>query len=52
MAVEVNVLRAGLPTALDELNRYAIYGATLAAYTLANIIGLVHSGEQIGRRCP
>lgn len=52
VAFEVTALITALPTASDELSGDALYGATLAAYTLANIIGLVATGEQIDRRGP
>lgn len=52
IAFEVTALITALPTASDELNGDSLYGATLAAYTLANIIGLVACGEQIDQRGP
>ncbi len=52
VAFETTALLTALPTVSDELNGDALYGATLAAYMLANIVGLVAVGEQVDRRGP
>lgn len=52
VAFETTALLTALPTVSDELNGDALYGATLAAYMLANIVGLVTVGEQVDRHGP
>ena len=52
IAFETTSLLTALPTIADELHGDYLYGATLAAYMLADIIGLVTAGEQADRRGP
>ena len=52
VAFETTALLTALPTVSDDLNGDALYGATLAAYMLANIVGLIAVGEQVDRRGP
>jgi MFS family permease len=52
VAFETTALLTVLPTVSDELGGDALYGATLAAYMLANIVGLVTVGEHVDRRGP
>ncbi len=52
VAFETTALLTVLPTVSDELGGDALYGATLAAYMLANIIGLVSVGEHVDRHGP
>lgn len=52
VAFETTALLTALPTVSDELRGDSLYGATLAAYMLANIIGLVAVGEHVDRRGP
>lgn len=52
IAFETTSLLTALPTIAEELSGDYLYGATLAAYMLADIIGLVISGEQADRRGP
>jgi MFS family permease len=52
VAFEVTSVLTALPTISDELDGDSLYGATLAAYMLANLVGLVASGEQADRHGP
>ena len=52
IAFETTSLLTALPTIAEDLGGDYLYGATLAAYMLADIIGLVISGEQADRRGP
>lgn len=52
IAFEVTAVITALPTVADELGGDSLYGATLAAYTLANIVSLVAVGGLIDRRGP
>lgn len=52
IAFEVTAVITALPTVSDELGGDSLYGATLAAYTLANIVSLVTVGGLIDRRGP
>ncbi|MEY3680290.1 MAG: hypothetical protein RL547_902, partial [Actinomycetota bacterium] len=52
VAFETTALLTALPTVSDELRGDSLYGATLAAYMLANIIGLVVVGEHVDRHGP
>jgi MFS family permease len=52
VAFETTALLTALPTVSEELNGDTLYGATLAAYMLANIVGLIVVGEQVDRRGP
>lgn len=52
IAFEVTAVITALPTVSDELGGDSLYGATLAAYTLANIVSLVAVGNLIDSRGP
>jgi len=52
IAFEVTAVITALPTISDELGGDSLYGATLAAYTLANIVSLVAVGGLIDSRGP
>jgi MFS family permease len=52
VAFETTALLTALPTISDELDGDWLYGATLAAYMLADIVGLVVAGSLIDRRGP
>ncbi|MBU3688778.1 MAG: hypothetical protein B7C54_12340 [Acidimicrobiales bacterium mtb01] len=52
IAFEVTAVITALPTVSDELGGDSLYGATLAAYTLANIVSLVAVGGLIDSRGP
>ena len=52
VAFEVTSVLTALPTISDELDGDSLYGATLAAYMLANLVGLVAAGEQADRHGP
>lgn len=52
IAFEVTAVITALPTVSDELGGDSLYGATLAAYTLANIVSLVTVGGLIDSRGP
>ena len=52
VAFETTSLLTALPTIADDLQGDYLYGATLAAYMLAAIIGLVAASEQADRRGP
>lgn len=50
VAFETTAVVTALPTITDELHGDSLYGATLSAYMLADIVALVASGETIDRR--
>jgi MFS family permease len=50
VAFETTAVVTALPTITDELQGDSLYGATLSAYMLADIVALVASGETIDRR--
>lgn len=52
IAFETTALLTALPTISDDLRGDRLYGATLSAYTLANMVGLVLSGAAVDRRGP
>ena len=52
IAFETTSLLTALPTISDDLRGDSLYGATLSAYTLATMIGLVVSGAAVDRRGP
>ena len=52
VAFETTALLTVLPTVADELRGDWLYGATLAAYMLADIVGLVVVGSLVDRRGP
>lgn len=52
IAFETTALLTALPTISDDLRGDRLYGATLSAYTLANMVGLVTSGAAVDRRGP
>ena len=52
IAFETTALLTALPTISDDLRGDSLYGATLSAYTLANMLGLVLSGAAVDRRGP
>lgn len=52
VAFETTSLLTALPTIAEDLDGDYLYGATLAAYMLADIIGLVAASEQADRRGP
>jgi MFS family permease len=52
VAFEVTSVLTALPTISDELDGDSLYGATLAAYMLANLVGLVAAGERVDRHGP
>jgi MFS family permease len=52
VAFETTALLTVLPTVSDELRGDWLYGATLAAYMLADIVGLVLVGSLVDRRGP
>lgn len=52
VAFETTSLLTALPTIAEDLGGDYLYGATLAAYMLADIIGLVAASEQADRRGP
>lgn len=52
VAFETTALLTALPTISDELDGDWLYGATIAAYMLADIIGLVVVGSLVDRRGP
>lgn len=52
IAFEATAVITALPTVSDELGGDSLYGATLAAYTLANIVSLVAVGGLIDSRGP
>lgn len=52
VAFEVTAVITALPTITDELGGDSLYGVTLAAYTLANLVALVAAGELADRHGP
>lgn len=50
VAFETTAVVTALPTITDQLHGDSLYGATLSAYMLADIVALVASGETIDRR--
>ncbi len=52
VAFEVTAIITALPTITDELGGDSLYGVSLAAYTLANLITLVAAGEMADRHGP
>lgn len=52
VAFETTAVITALPTISDELDGDALYGATLSAYLLANLVALVAVAEVIDRRGP
>lgn len=50
VAFETTAVVTALPTITDELHGDSLYGATLSAYMLADIVALVASGEMVDRR--
>lgn len=52
VAFEVTAVLTALPTITDELGGDSLYGVTLAAYTLANLVALVAAGELADRHGP
>ncbi len=52
VAFEVTAVITALPTITDELSGDSLYGVTLAAYTLANLVALVAAGELADRYGP
>ncbi|MFM8946440.1 MAG: MFS transporter [Actinomycetota bacterium] len=52
VAFETTALLTALPTISEELDGDWLYGATLASYMLADIVGLVIAGSLIDRRGP
>ncbi|MCU1503059.1 MAG: hypothetical protein JWM12_2413 [Ilumatobacteraceae bacterium] len=52
VAFESTAVITALPTITDELGGDSLYGVTLAAYTLANLVALVAAGELADRHGP
>ncbi len=52
VAFEVTAVITALPTITDELGGDSLYGVSLAAYTLANLVSLVAAGELSDRFGP
>lgn len=52
VAFESTSVITALPTITDELGGDSLYGVTLAAYTLANLVALVAAGRMADRRGP
>ena len=50
VAFESTAVITALPTITDELDGLSLYGTTIAAYMLADLIALVWSGETADRR--
>ena len=50
VAFESTAVITALPTITDELHGISLYGTTIAAYMLADLIALVWSGETADRR--
>jgi MFS family permease len=51
-AFEATAVITSLPTIVDELDGRSLYGATLAANMLANLVAIVAAGEAADRRGP
>ena len=49
---EMTAVLTALPTITDELGGESLYGVALAAYTLADVVALVVTGELADRRGP
>ena len=49
VAFETTAVLTALPTITDELDGLSLYGATIAAYMLADLVALVWSGEWADR---
>ncbi|MEO5901249.1 MAG: MFS transporter [Ilumatobacteraceae bacterium] len=52
VAFETTAVITALPTITDDLGGDSLYGVTLAAYTLANLVALVAAGELADRHGP
>ncbi len=52
VAFEMTAVLTALPTITDELGGESLYGVALAAYTLADVVALVATGEIADRRGP
>ncbi len=52
VAFEMTAVITALPTISDELGGESLYGVALAAYTLADVVSLVATGEMADRRGP
>jgi MFS family permease len=52
VAFEMTAVLTALPTITDELGGESLYGVALAAYTLADVVALVVTGELADRRGP
>jgi MFS family permease len=52
VAFESTSVITALPTITDDLGGDSLYGFTLAAYTLANMVALVAAGQMADRRGP
>jgi MFS family permease len=52
VAFEMTAVLTALPTITDELGGESLYGVALAAYTLADVVALVVTGEMADRRGP
>ena len=52
VAFEITAVITTLPTITDELHGDSLYGVALACYTLANLVGLVVTGELTDRYGP
>ena len=52
VAFDVTAVITALPTITDQLGGDALYGVSLAVYTLANLVALVAAGELSDRRGP
>src|ERR1700712_1949611 len=50
VAFETTAVITALPTITDELDGLSLYGATIAAYMLADLMALVWAGETADRR--
>lgn len=52
VAFEITAVITALPSIADELGGDSLYGASMAAYTLANLVSLVVAGEMADRKGP
>lgn len=52
VAFEITAVITALPSIADELGGDSLYGASMAAYTLANLVSMVVAGELADRRGP